>query len=352
MDETTLPLPEDAQPASSDSKVMTEPIVFFGAGDVAARSLKMLAQSFTIEAVVTKPRPEHHHGSWPVLELAQVLDLPVVEVANKKETTARVTSAGFKSRVGVLIDFGIIVEQQVIDLFPLGIVNSHFSLLPQWRGADPITFSILSGQSKTGVSLMLLVEKMDEGPLLAVGEIDITPTMTTPELTSHLIGLSATLLKDILPKYLDGEVVGASQEKVADAVGYSGEPSYSRKLTKEDGILDWAKPAVQLEREIRAYADWPKSRCIIGGHAVIITEAHVEAGEGTPGAFWLSTAEPSGITPDNNGTTANGTGTRRRSSAQLGIYTSKGVLMIDRLKPAGKGEMPIAAFLNGYSKDL
>jgi methionyl-tRNA formyltransferase len=303
MDETAQPLPEPMEPidesAQPDAELeqfvgdagqaMAEPIVFFGAGDVAARSLKMLAQNFTIEAVVTKPRPEHHRGSWPVLELAQVLDLPVVLVANKKETTERVIAAGFKSRVGVLIDFGIIIEQQVIDSFPLGIVNSHFSLLPQWRGADPITFSILSGQSKTGVSLMLLVQKMDEGPLLAVGEIDITPSMDTPELTSHLIGLSYTLLKDMLPKYLTGEVVGATQEKVAHAVGYSAEPSYSRKLTKEDGILDWTKPAVQLEREIRAYAEWPKSRCIIGGHAVIITKAHVEAGEGRPGAFWLST---------------------------------------------------------------
>jgi methionyl-tRNA formyltransferase len=287
----------------------------------------LLAERFTIEAVITKPRPEHHRGNVPVLETARALGLHVIEVTNKKETTDKIRNAGFKSRVAVLIDFGILVEQKAIDAFPLGIVNSHFSLLPQWRGADPITFSILSGQSKTGVSLMLLVEAMDEGPLLAVGEYDLSPDITTPELTKDLIDISYALLRDTLPRYVSGEVKSASQEKVAGIVGYSAEPSYSRKLTKEDGILDWNKPAAQLEREIRAYAEWPKSRCILGGHAVIITKARAEAGEGMPGTLW-------------------------NKDKSLGVYCRKGVLMIERLKPAGKQEMSIDAFLNGYGKDL
>ena len=113
---------------------MEEPIVFFGTGPVAARSLRLLTQHFQVEAVVTKPRAEHHRGSVPVLELAEQLELPVVLAANKKEVSEKVAKAKFKSRVAVLIDFGIIVEQSVIDSFPFGIVNSHFSLLPQWRG--------------------------------------------------------------------------------------------------------------------------------------------------------------------------------------------------------------------------
>ncbi len=306
---------------------MEDSLVFFGTGPVAAASLRLLAKHFTIEAIVTKPRPEHYHGSVPVLEAAEALALPVITVANKKETTGKITAANFTSRVGVLIDFGIIVEQAVIDQFPLGIVNSHFSLLPQWRGADPITFSILSGQDKTGVSLMLLVEAMDEGPLLAVGEIDIDPKMTTPELTGQLINLSDALLKDALPKYAANKLVGSTQEKIAKTVGYSSTPSYSRKLFKEDGILDWNKPAEQLEREVRAYAEWPKSRCVVGGHAVIVTEASVSSGEGTPGKLW-------------------------HGDKTLGVYTAKGVLMLERIKPAGKGDMPIAAFLNGYGKNL
>ncbi|HSX06013.1 MAG TPA: methionyl-tRNA formyltransferase [Candidatus Saccharimonadales bacterium] len=303
-------------------------IVFFGAGEVAARSLRLLVEDFAIEAVVTKPRPPHHHGPWHVSETAEQLGLQIIEAENKKALTEAVVTAKFASKVGVLIDFGIIVEQKAIDAFPLGIVNSHFSLLPQWRGADPITFSILSGQKKTGVSLMLLVQAMDEGPLLAVGEADVDMSqVTTPELTSNLIGLSYVLIKDILPKYLAGDIKTASQEKVAGIVGYSATPSYSRKLTKEDGILDWHKPAVQLEREIRAFADWPKSRCIVGGHAVVITQAHAEAGDGEPGKLW-------------------------QKDKSLGMYCAKGVLMIDRLKPAGKADMTAEAFLNGYGKDL
>lgn len=306
---------------------MEESIVFFGTGPVAARSLELLAQTFDIEAVITKPRPKHHHGNVPVLESAERLGLRVIEVVNKKAVTQAMKTAGFKSRVAVLIDFGIIVEQKAIDTFPLGIVNSHFSLLPQWRGADPITFSILSGQSRTGVSLMLLVEAMDEGPLLAIGEYDLPPDITTPKLTEDLIALSYALLKDTLPKYITGKIKSASQEKVASVVGYSDKPSYSRKLTKEDGILDWNKPADQLEREVRAYLDWPKSRTIVGGHAVIVTQARAEAGEGAAGALW-------------------------RSGRNLGVYCSKGVLMLERIKPAGKQEMGIEAFLNGYGKDL
>lgn len=306
---------------------MDEPIVFFGTGPVAAASLALLAQSFTIEAVITKPRPAHHRGSVPVLEAAEKLDLKTILVTDKKAVTEAVVAAQFSARVAVLIDFGIIVEQAAIDAFPFGIVNSHFSLLPQWRGADPITFSILSGQSKTGVSLMLLVEAMDEGPLLAVGEYDLPADITTPRLTHDLIGLSYALLRDTLPKYLAGTVKSAPQEKVAKIVGYSATPSYSRKLTKEDGILDFTKPAVQLEREVRAYLEWPKSRCLIGGHAVIVTSAKAADGEGEPGQVW-------------------------RAGKALGIYCAKGILIIEKLKPAGKAEMTTEAFLNGYGKDL
>lgn len=283
---------------------------------------------------MTKPRPLHHHGNVPVLEVAEKLNLPIIEVSNKKESTDKVIAAHFSSRLGVLIDFGILIEQKVIDSFSLGIVNSHFSLLPQWRGADPITFSILSGQSKTGVSLMLLVEAMDEGPLLAVSEMDVPPGTTTPELTQNLIELSDTLLKDVLPKYTAGKLTGSSQEKIAETVGYSARPTYSRKLTKEDGILDWRTPAKQLEREIRAYIEWPKSRCILGGHAVIVTASHVITDEQHSVG---SKQSPGSILVVNK---------------TLTIQTSDGKLAIDRIKPAGKHEMSIDAFLNGYGKDL
>src|SRR5687768_5450622 len=119
-----------------------EPITFFGSGPVAAASLRLLAEDFTIEAVITKPRPAHHRGPVPVIELAEELGLKVYTAGNRRELDELFTGNPVRSSLAVLIDFGIIVSRQIIDYFPLGIINSHFSLLPEWRGADPITFAI------------------------------------------------------------------------------------------------------------------------------------------------------------------------------------------------------------------
>lgn len=296
-------------------------IVFFGSGPVAARSLELLAKNFTIEAVVTKPRPAHHRGSVPVLELAEKLGLKVLLTANKQELTDLFATKPVSSQVGIVIDYGIIIDQAVIDYFPYGIVNSHFSLLPEWRGADPITFSILSGQKRTGVSLMLIVAKMDEGPLLAQGEYDMPEGITTPELTEDLIQISNKSLQEVLPMYLDGKIDPAPQAEVS--LAESREPSYSRKLTKEDGILDFTKPAIQLEREIRAFIEWPKSRTTIGDKEVVITAAHVVDRSLKPGQTLVE-------------------------AKKLMIGTSDDSLVIDKLKPAGKGEMSAEGFLAGY----
>lgn len=306
---------------------MKQPVVFFGSGPVAAESLRLLAQDFIIEAVVTKPRPAHHKGSVPVVELAHKLSLPIHAVTSKTELDELIRSDPFDSKIAILIDFGIIVSQKSIDYFPLGIINSHFSLLPEWRGADPITYSILSGQKQTGVSLMLLVAAMDEGPLLVQGVHDIKSDETTPTLTKYLITLSHALLVDALPRYISGEITPRSQEIVADLMGIGIEPSYSHKLSKADGIIDWNKPAEQIEREIRAYIDWPRSRTVLGAVDLAITKAHVIDITGKPGE-----------------TTVDGT--------EFIVHCGMQSLSIDRLIPAGKKEMPVKAFLAGYKERL
>jgi len=179
-------------------------VVFFGSGPVAAASLALLASNFAIEAVITKPKPSHHRGEVPVLEVAKRLGLPVFAAANKQELDELLAKKPAKSELAILIDFGIIVSRKIIDYFQLGIINSHFSILPEWRGADPITFAVLSGQTTTGVSLMLLVEAIDEGPLLAYGEYEMPADTTTPLLTQELIKLSQALLVETVPKYIAG----------------------------------------------------------------------------------------------------------------------------------------------------
>lgn len=298
-------------------------VVFFGSGPVAAACLERLAKHAHIEAVVTKPKPAHHKEPFPVIETAEMLNLPVYTAATKQELTSCIKQANFSSPLGVLIDFGIIVEQAVIDAFPRGIMNSHFSLLPEWRGADPITFSVLAGQATTGVSLMMLVPAMDEGPLVAFGEYKLPKDITTPQLTDHLIVLSDQMLQAELPKYLDNpDFKPAPQTITGRAV------SYSRKLRKEDGRIDWQKPAEALEREVRAFLGWPKSYTTLGDQDVVITKAHVNTSKA---------ASP---------------GTIKVTDKQLHVATSDGWLVIDHVKPSGKKEMTAEAFINGYRQSL
>lgn len=298
---------------------MSETFVFFGSGPVAAKSLELLDKNFNIEAVVTKPKPDHHKGSFPVIEIANKLNIPTKTVANRQELSALISSKPFKSKFGVLVDFGIIVGQDVIDYFPSGIINSHFSILPEWRGADPITFAVLSGQKSTGVSLMQLVEKMDEGPLLAYGEYQLPKDITTPKLTEHLIYFSDQMLKNELPKYVDG--VKLSPQSVTKR-----KISYSRKLKKQDGIIDWNKPAEELEREVRAFQGWPGSKCRIFDKDITINQAYVVN---------TSTNKPGSIIDD---------------PEKLIIACGNNALCIERLTPAGKKQMSGASFIAGYAR--
>ncbi len=283
--------------------------VFFGSGPVAAKCLELLAKHTEIEVVITKPRPPHHRGDVPVITLAEKLGLPILTAGNKKELDALVTSPShqFVSEYAILIDFGIIVSQKVIDMFPRGIINSHFSLLPKLRGADPITWAIANGDEKTGVSLMLIDEGMDTGKLITQKTLHLAPNETTPSLTKKLILLSDELIQEYVPRYIDGDIMPHNQP-------HPDRATYSRKLTKADGIIDTSQPAADIEHRIRAFLDWPQSRITLGSVEVIITNAHVSSQE-----------------------------------TDLSIKCGDGnFLVIDSLKPLGKKEMPREAFLAGY----
>jgi methionyl-tRNA formyltransferase len=292
-------------------KKISSPILFFGSGPVAKASLQFILQHFKVEAIITKPATKDEMN-----ELAG--KVPVFAVQNAAELDGLVSKQRFKSKLGILVDFGVIVSKQVIDALPRGIVNSHFSLLPKLRGADPITFAILEGYEKTGVSLMLIDEKMDTGKLITQKTLHVKPDATTPSLTKELIILSNSLLLEYLPKYLSGKIKPRNQS-------HPDRATYTRKLTKEDGIINWTKPAQQIEREVRAYLGWPGSRTTIFGKDVIITKAKVNQETGEPGKHVVKDKE-------------------------LLMYAGKGALVIKRLKPAGKNEMSAPEFIRGYEK--
>lgn len=278
---------------------------------MAAACLELLLRHTAVEAVVTKPAPAHHKGSVPVVDVATAHAIPLLYAQNKKDLNDVITDANFASNYGILIDFGIIVSQQVIDAFSLGIINSHFSLLPRLRGADPITWAIVNGDEKTGVSLMLIDEGMDTGKLLTYRSLHIAQDETTPQLTERLITLSDQLLQEYLPRYLTGEIKPKNQP-------HPDRATYSRKLTKADGVVDWSEDAAVLARKIRGFQPWPQMRTRFGSVDVIITKAHVSPTE-----------------------------TVLSKRCGDGNY-----LAIDTLKPAGKKEMPVKAFLAGYSSKI
>ncbi len=298
-------------------KKKSEPIVFFGSGPVAAKSLELLHQDFDVEAVITKPKPVKHRGYFPVPALAEKSGLQTYYASSQQELSDLFKGQPFKSRVGVVIDHGIIIPKDIIDYFPLGIVNSHFSLLPKWRGADPITFAILNGDERTGVSLMLIVEKLDEGPLLAQSDLELPSRITTPELTDTLIELSHAALVEILPKYMAGQVQPYPQDIEAPA-------TYSRKLTKQDGKIDWNKPAQQIEREIRAFLGWPSSYAVLNGKDVKILDAEVAKYDSKSPGLVCNVA------------------------GELHVECGQDSLKINKLQVAGKKPISGAEFIRGY----
>lgn len=300
-------------------------LVFFGTGPVSLSCLEGIRNDVEIEAIVTKPdrtSPSGRQHAHPVREWGEAHGIPVHQVSGGGELGELMQQGGFSSRVGLVVDFGVIIPEVVIDSFELGIVNSHFSLLPKLRGADPITFAILEGLDETGVSLMQIVPALDEGDLLAQAKLAIDVNITTPQLTAKLSELSNELLRRELPRYIEGKITPQPQPDGA---------TYTRRLTKADGVIDWQKPAVRLEREVRAYLGWPGSRTTLLGREVTVTQARV-ASEGTK-----SSGKP---------------GNHSILDGEVQVQTGDGILAIQRLKPAGKAEMDVGAFARGQRQGL
>ncbi len=299
-------------------KKTSEKIIYFGSGDLAAKSLELLSQDFDFEAVITKPKKNNIQKVLPVFDVAKKLSIPTYFASNKSEVNSLFENNTFKANIGLLIDFGIIISDQTISKFKFGIVNSHFSVLPQWRGPDPITYTILSGQHSAGVSLMKIVEKMDEGPLLSYREININDTIINEELADELIYLSHNLINDTLPDFIDGKIELIDQSLTGKII------SYSKIIKKTDGTVDFNKTAQDIERQIRAFSTWPKTRFNIDGVDVIITKAYVLNRQGNPGDFFIT------------------------NDSYIGFCCIENSLIIEEMLPAGRKKMSSKNYLIGH----
>lgn len=290
---------------------------FFGSGPVAAESLKLLNEWLEVELVVTKQTPAHHKETAPVEDFAKQNGLTLAYANNKSELDNLASNDQLpKTNYGIVIDYGVIISQSVIDFYTMGIINSHFSLLPEWRGADPITFSLLSGQSSTGVSIMLIDKGLDTGMLLGTGNLIIDKADNNTTITSKLINLSNALLKDLLPAYLEGTLKPYSQPNTI--------PTYSVKISKQDGLINVNKPSGVITREIMAFNPWPGSRLQYKQTWLTITQA-------TPSDYKLAK------------------GQLEVHDKKLYLGCNNSSLEITEIKPAGKNKMSASAFINGYA---
>ncbi|HVX23847.1 MAG TPA: methionyl-tRNA formyltransferase [Candidatus Saccharimonadales bacterium] len=306
---------------------MNESIVFFGNERIAtgtqttAPTLRaLIAAGYHVAAVVIAQREVANSRQIRPLEVVEIAEAHTIPVLRPEKLSAVVTEiADYQATAGVLVAFGKMVPQALIDIFPRGIINIHPSLLPKHRGSTPIESTILQGDAVTGVSLMALVAQMDAGPVFAQTTVELEGREAKQALADTLLNLGKDLVIEHLPAILDGTLKPTAQD--------DSQATYDQLIQKTDGELDFTKPAVQLEREIRAFTEWPKSRTKLGETEVVVTFAQVTSDQ----------LKPSEVLTNNK---------------KLLVGTSDGSLEILRLKPAGKGEMTAQAFLAGYGQQL
>lgn len=301
---------------------MSVPIVFFGnerlatgVSTTAPVLQALITAGYDVRAVVS-----HHSAgsgrkqrSLEIADVAAAAGIPVLLPARPSEIHDQLVA--FQAKAGVLVAYGKIVPQSVIDIFPRGIINIHPSALPLHRGPTPLESVILDGSSETAVSVMALAAAMDAGPVYGQQPVALSGQVTKQALADTLSAVGRDLLLRHLPAILDGSLEPIEQ---ADSLA-----SYDALITKSDGTLDWQLAAVDLERQIRAYAGWPGSHTTFDDRQLTVLSAHIEAGSGTAGTLRASP-------PD-----------------QLAIYTATDTLVLDTVLPAGKRPMSGSDFVRG-----
>lgn len=227
----------------------------------------LTASGYAVAAVIANQNQQRSRQNrrLEIASTAKQLGVPLL-LPNKLETISRQLRE-FQAEVAVLVAYGSLIPQDIIKIFPKGIINIHPSLLPLYRGPTPIEQTILDGVTHTGASLMKLTAQMDSGPVYYQKSLDILGSETKQELADKLLELGKNLLIQKLPAILDGSLKPLPQD--------FAQATTTSSLKKTDGQINWQLPAQIIERQVRAYQSWPKSRAKIYGHDVIITKARV-----------------------------------------------------------------------------
>lgn len=298
-----------------------------GSPDFAVPALRALVEGkYPVVGVITQPdRPAGRGNALtppPVKVAALELGLEVYQPEKLRAPEAMQQLRAWNPDLIVVAAFGQILRPEVLTLPRWGCVNIHASLLPRHRGAAPIQAAILAGDTETGITIMLMDEGIDTGPTLSQRSIEILPTDTGGSLFEKLSVMGGELLLETLPRYLSGELV--PQPQPAEGA------TYAPMLKKDDGLLDFTRPAAELERKIRAFQPWPSAFMRWQGAPLKIHKARVRGETGIQGD---------------------------REAGKLviveglpAVMTGDDVLVFDELQPPGKGKMPGKAFLAGGRK--
>jgi len=297
-------------------------IVFMGTPEFAVAPLEILMLNRAeVVAVYTQPDRAAGRGrvlvAPPVKTIAQKWGLPVYQPQTLKSGEEREVLAALKPDVVVVAAFGQIFTQAVLELPARGFLNIHPSLLPLYRGVSPVPAAILNGDAFTGVSIMLLDRGVDTGPILAQAAVAITDWDTTGTLTEKLSRIGGQMLLEVLPRWVRGDIAPRAQGPAA--------ASYTRMITKQDGEIDWTRPAIDVWRRVRAYQPWPAGYTRWQGKQVKIIEAAVVPGQ---------TDKPGRVVP-------------LVGETAFGVETGSGILGVVRLQVEGKRVMTSGEFLRG-----
>lgn len=302
-----------AKPASNNITA-----VFVGTPDFAVRILdEMLQRGFRVPLVITQPDKPVGRGKIvqesQVAQRASAAGLPVIKPERIAAAISRIQSA--KPDVLVVAAYGQILPKEVLAIPSKGSVNVHASLLPAYRGAAPVQQAILDGLDHTGVTIMLMDEGLDTGPVIATEAVTLDQDETSPSLSAKLAAAGARLLATCLPQFLDGDITPAPQRETG--------ASYTTLISKADGRIDWAKPADYLIRQWRAFTPWPGCWSTLGSDQTVLSLASdPEPQQLAPGAF--------------------------SGQAPLRVGTGTTSVLVPTIQPSGKNPMSGEDWLRGY----
>ena len=252
-------------------------VIFMGTPDFSVPALRAIAAVHEVVCVYTQPPREAGRGQKPrpgaVHLAAEDLGIPVRHPRTLKGEAEQAEFAALNADVAVVVAYGLILPQPVLDAPRLGCLNIHASILPRWRGAAPIHRAIMAGDAETGVAIMQMEAGLDTGPVLAEARTPITPDLTTADLHDRLAVMGAGLIVDVLAR-----LPLPATPQPEDGV------TYASKIDKSEARIDWTRPAEDIDRQIRGLSPFPGAWCEIAGERVKLLRSRLTDGSGAPGA--------------------------------------------------------------------